>query len=149
MRLQQDEIREKLNNLSQLGPEKFRSRFALGYNAYMRGKRSILKFGNTLFGPGVSLYSLRHWDAQRIVANGDSQDKMSDDLANELYMFLEADTGMDKKSLKFYVLKELFELNADEYNDDQIKELIISTRTLLFHKINPVEEPTPSYSCRK
>jgi hypothetical protein len=145
MRLNEDAITEKLNNLSQMTPNKFRHAFACGYNSYMEGKTSLFKFGNTYVGPGVGNFWHRHHDAQRIMEyTRGPQEKMSSNLKNELYKFLQADTGTDKKSLKFHVLKELFELNANDYNDDQAKELIISTRSILFFILNPEEKKTLS-----
>lgn len=139
---------EKLNRLSNYSKKQFISIFISGHDAYFDNKftvsieRSPSGRRTGWNGIGVWTYWWRHAAAERIM-RGEIDNH---NLKEVLYDFLHENTGMNKSSLKFYVLAAFFDLNKNDYNDDEAKSLIITTRSLLFHiientKENPVSLP--------
>lgn len=133
---------EKLNQLSTHSKQQFISIFISAHNDYFDNKltvsieRSPSGQRTGWNGIGVWTYWWRHAAAERIMRGEIDAHKLKE----VLHDFLHENTGMNKSSLKFYVLTAFFDLDRNDYNNDQAKSLIITTRSLLFHIIENTKE---------
>jgi hypothetical protein len=132
--LSENEIKDQFQR-STLTNEEYKISCNRARDAYFNNYKWTVNFDpekKAYDGEGVMYFCRRH------PMMADIEKDTVKEWKKHLYEFLQIDKGKtDKISLKFRVLKEIFNLDADAYTSDQAHSLIITTRTVLFHLIHP------------
>ncbi|HSW92896.1 MAG TPA: hypothetical protein VLJ15_00910 [Gammaproteobacteria bacterium] len=137
-----NQINQKLDELYGLTSTQYYNKFKSGYFDYLRHKKSIVKIGSDLYGPGFASVNNRPYLAALFSRVDEDKIKASQ---KELTEFLnENGVGKNKKSLKFHVLVRMFDLDYEAYNDETATRLVDNTHNLLLLRLEMERIQDPS-----